>query len=364
MRRNKELIYWILICFLFIGCSPKGQRPQRERIFTDALGREVSLPDSIRSVIPVNESTMRMVSYVKGSDLVAGIEDVEMRGVAFTHIFASPEIRKKPMIGPMFGGDPELIMLCNPDVVLTTNISRSEADELQEKLMIPVVVIRYGNLGKLRSEFMEGLRLTGDLLNRRNQADSLIAYLETEIADLAQRTQKRSSTEAYLGGISYRGRHDIVSTDPYYAAFELVNVPNTAIHIDSTLLPKFANTTIDIETLIKWNPEIMFIDQGGLRLVQENFRKNKALSSLLTCYKNKEIYLLWPYYMFHSNFEVMLLNSWYVGKVMYPDAFADVDLKKKSQEIMTRFVGKDVTDSLVQQWGWYRNITDELADIK
>lgn len=352
------------LCLFFIlillSCCREQRPGGSRRIFTDAVGRRVELPDSVRRIIPLNESTMRMVCYVKGSDLVCGIEDVELRGVAFTHIFAHPELRRQPMIGPMFGGDPELIMLQHPDVVVTSNLTVAEADELQQKLQLPVVVIAYGNLSNQRSLFLNGLRMTGALLNRTAQADSLIAFVEDEIAELDRRTRPATAKNAYLGGISYRGRHDIVSTDPHYAAFNLVHVPNVASQVDSALMPALANMTIDMETLLRWNPEVMFVDQGGFRLVQENFRSFKALSQLLACYRNRQIYLVWPYYMFHSNFEAMLINAWSVGKVIYPERFADIDMRLKADEILTRFVGKPVTDSLIEQWGWFRNITDEL----
>ncbi len=330
------------------------------RYFKDFLSREVIIPDTIRSIIPLNESTMRMVSYVKATDLVCGIEDVEMRGVAFTHIFANPEIRTKPVIGPMYGGDAELIMIQKPDIVIVSNLNASEADEMQQKMDIPVVVIGYGDMGPNREDFYAGLRLLGDLLDKGMEADSLIAYVQTEIEELHQRTVNKVSPTIYLGGISYRGRHDILSTDPHYAPFEMTNLSNIALQIEEAKIPEIGNTTIDIESLLSWNPEVMFIDQGGYRLVKNNFDSFSALSRLLDCYKNKQIYLLWPYYMFHSNFEVMLINAWNVGKVIYPDEFKDVDIKNKTDEILMHFVGKPVSPELIEQWGWFRNITDEL----
>ena len=330
------------------------------RLFTDALGRQVWVPDTVRRIIPVNESTMRMLCYAKGADRVCGIEDVEMRSTAFTHIFANPDLKKQPQIGPMFGGDPELIMMQNPELLLTSNMTIGDADELSDKLQLPVVVIEYGNLGDQCELFLENLQLLGELLGTEEQTDSLINYICYEIEDLWQRSGRGTKKQAYLGGISYRGRHDIVSTDPGYAAFRLVQVPNAAASLMRESLAGFENTTIDMEVLLTWNPDYLFVDQGGYKLVKDNFRTNQALSKVLKSYKNNNIYLLWPFYMFHSNFEAMLINAWSVGKVIYPDAFEDVDLRDKANEILVQFVGADVSDSLIAEWGWYRNITDEL----
>lgn len=355
----KYLSYSILLLVVW-SCRTGHMHAPEERLFKDVLGREVWVPDTIQSVIPLRESTMRLISYVKASDKVVGIEDVEIRGVAFTHIFAHPKLKKCPIIGPLYGGDPELILAQKPDVIITSNISATEANALQTRLNIPVIVIQYGNLSNLRSNFFSGLRMLGDLLHRQQQADTLIRFIEQEITDLQKRTQCQLRKEAYLGGISYQGRHNIVSTDPHYAPFVMSSVENTARQIDSSLIPVLANTTIDLETLIAWNPETLFIDQGGFMLVKEDFQRFPALTFLLNAYKQHKIYILWPYYMYHSNFEVMLINAWSVGKTMYPEKFQDIDLREKTDTILKEFVGKPVTDSLIRQWGWFRNITDEL----
>ena len=94
--------------------------------------------------------------------------------------------------------------------------------------------------------------------------------------------------------------------------------------------------------------------------MKNNFDSFNALSKLLDCYKNKQVYLIWPYYMYHSNFEVMLINAWNVGKVIYPEQFEDIDMRDKIDEIVIQFVGKPNTDKLIEQWGWFRNVTDEF----
>ena len=56
----------------------------------------------------------------------------------------------------------------------------------------------------------------------------------------------------------------------------------------------------------------------------------------------------------------MLINAWSVGKTLYPYQFSDIDLRDKCDDILTNFVGKPITDSLINQWGWFGNITNNL----
>ena len=85
-------IYIIIICIVVCLSCDKRELTYNDgyQLFTDILGREVFIPDTIKRIIALNESTMRLVSYLGATNLVCGIEDVEVRAVAFTHIFANP----------------------------------------------------------------------------------------------------------------------------------------------------------------------------------------------------------------------------------------------------------------------------------
>ena len=103
---------------------------------------------------------------------------------------------------------------------------------------------------------------------------------------------------------------------------------------------------------------MIFIDVGGWPLVQEDFKTRQGLNRLLEAYENKQIYTLWPYNNHHSNFDVMLVNAWYAGKVLFPEHFGEITMRGKTDEIMTMFVGAPIADSLLQHWGPYQNIFD------
>jgi iron complex transport system substrate-binding protein len=49
----------------------------------------------------------------------------------------------------------------------------------------------------------------------------------------------------------------------------------------------------------------------------------------------------------------VLANSYYIGKVLYPDRFADVDPEQKADEIYTMFVGKPVLSDINKN---YKNL--------
>lgn len=350
-----------IICIICI-CSCGGQTTKHKnnvRTVTDALQREVHLPDSVNRVICIRSSAIRLVTYAGGAPLICGVEEQETRTNEFTHTFAYPEISKLPIIGPGMGGDPELIMIAHPDVIFMSSTTAGDADELQQRTGIPVFTIEYGDLGRNRQTFYNSLRQIGEVLHTEATTDSLIQYIDGQIAELQQRTATADkSRKVYVGGISYKGQKGITSTDPYYAAFDFLGVDNVAAAIDSAYVSAITGTYIDWEQLMDWNPDVIFVDMGGWPLVKEDFNTRKGLNQLLKAYRTKQVYALWPYNNHHSNFDVMLVNAWYAGKALFPDQFADITMEDKTNEIMNHFVGAPIAPDLEHCWGEYRELID------
>jgi len=150
----KWLHYLFIVSLLLFSCKGQNVKNKRPtRLLTDALQREVALPDTIRQLVCIRSSAIRLVTYAGGAPLICGVEEQETRPNEFTHIFAHPDLARLPIIGPGMGGDPELIMAAGPDVIFMTSTTAGEADALQKQTGIPVFTIEYGDLGRNRPTF-------------------------------------------------------------------------------------------------------------------------------------------------------------------------------------------------------------------
>ena len=58
------------------------------------------------------------------------------------------------------------------------------------------------------------------------------------------------------------------------------------------------------------------------------------------------IYTLNPDTAMNANHETALANAYYIGKILYPEQFDDIDPVKKADEIYTNVVGKPVFNQL------------------
>ncbi len=330
---------------------------------TDGFGREVTVPSPAESAVCSGSGCLRYLVYLQRQDLAVGVDSIEkedraMDARAYAH--ANPQFKDLPLIGEWRGkDDPEKIIGIGPQVIFKTGstgtayaTSAGEADTLQAKTGIPVVAFPYGSLcnDAEKAEMYSGLRVMGQVVGKEDRAEEVITYIEATMADLENRTGDIPESEqktVYVGGVSSAGAHGIISTEPAYPPFLWVHAKNVAAGLGS------AHADVAKEALVDWDPDYIFIDIGTTQLESgsaiEELKTDPALQGL-SAVKDDSVYGVLPYNYYSVNCGSVLADAYFIGKVIYPDRFADIDPAEKADEIYTFFVGKPVFDDINQQY--------------
>lgn len=343
----------ILVSIASSGCLNIGSEENKETVtVTDMAGREVEVPEKVDEVVGIGAGTLRLLVYMNASDMVVGVENFEKRDPNRPYIMAHPDLQDKPSIGPQHGGDAELIASQRPDVIFWTYTDSGKADELQEKTGIPVVVLKYGDIDDQRSTFYSALDLIGNVIDKEERAEYVQNYIDGTITGLNEMTEDISSTEkptCYVGGIGFRGAKGISSTEPDYSSFGFLNADNVASGIDKE------HASVDPEQIIEWDPEVFFVDEGGYSLVMEDLNNEFAFSAM-EAIKKENVFGVMPYNYYTANFGTILANSFYIGKILYPKKFENVDPEQKADEIYEELLGEEVYDDMEDAFRGYKQI--------
>ena len=349
------ILILVTVTGIISGCI-KTENGTGNRInITDMSGRTVEIPKKVERVVGIEAGALRLIVYLQATDKVVGVEDFEQRDNHRPYILAHPELADLSPIGPIHGGEAELITSMQPDVIFWTYAEAGEAHDLQEKTGIPVIVISYGDLDDERDTFYGALRLIAKVLDKEKRAEELIDYIDGTIQDLNDRTRNipdQDKPTCYVGGIGYRGSHGIVSTETNYGPFLFVNVKNVASGLGT------AHAFVDPEALIQWDPDVIFADEGGISLIEQDFTNNTAYQTMKAV-KSGDIYGVLPYNYYSTNYGTVLSDAYYIGKVLYPDAFADIDPKDKADEIYRTLVGKGVYVDMEEIFGGFKEFQIE-----
>lgn len=357
-----ELCLFLLMT-LWVGLFPARAAELPGVVITDEAGRSVAIPATVNRIVPLG-GAMRLVTYLQAVDLVAGVEALEKKPLEAGRLYGlavSEKVKNLPVIGEGGPGgklpDFEQIIAAHPDLVIAVGLDAAQVNTIQDKTGIPVVALNSAAMAGLDlRQTRESLTLLGRVLGRMERAKALTAYIDNLEHDLQTRTAVRKDRPtAYVGAISYRGRHGITSTEAKYAPLTWVNGHNVADAVKQSGRQP-GHVFIDQEKLLLWNPDVIFLDAGGLVKVGEDFLKNPAFYAMLRAVRTGRVWVMPPYNYYHTNIETALANAYFLGKTLYPEAFADIDPEVKADAIFDFFIGVKAYDRLQKEFYGYGRV--------
>jgi len=301
--------------------------------FTTLFSSQIKKIDKI---IAIGPGALRLVTILDSSDKIIGLEKMEHRSIGFSEyrsIIGKKKILSLPIIG---AGGPnklpnlETLIRLKPDLIVASFIDKKQLSIITKKTGIPTISLSYG-LGyggvKNKTEAIKNsILILGKILDKNERANKIVNFMNQEEKELKKYPIKNQNI--YIGGIGFKGAHGITSTEKKYPSFELLNIINP--------LAKNAKSNhimIQEESLILQNPDFIFLDLFGKKIINENFKKKKALYSSLKAFKNKNISWLLPYNFYNTNISNVYINSWIILlKLGYK-----IDIESKMHKIYDTF---------------------------
>ncbi len=357
MKRSALFLLGLLL-FTLPPCATASQT-----VVTDVLGRTHTFGAPVTRLICSGAGCLRLAVLLQAQDLVVAVDDMETRKGPFDarpYALANPGLSQLPLFGQFRGRDnPEKILGLSPQpqvIFKTYPTAGHDPVKLETKTGIPVVSLYFGDLAAHRKDFFNALTLMGQVLNKEERANEVIAFFTREIRELDQRTRdipEEDRPTCFVGGIAFKGPHGFASTEPWYPPFQFVHARNIACPgPDKALL---RHSIFSKESLLNTDPQILFLDlstlqmgkgQGGLHEL-----KTDPVFMGLSAAQAGRIYGVLPYNWYSQNPSSIIADAWFIGKVLYPDRFADVDPRAKADEVYEFLVGRPLFDRMDKSFG-------------
>ncbi len=336
-----------------MAASTENLEAKEKISITDNTGRELSIPAQVDRAICSGSGCLRLLTYIQGHDRIVGVDSMEKRDSPINprpYALANPQFRDYPLFGEFRGHDsPELIAGLDPQpkvIFKTSPESGTDPDQLQDKTGIPVINLHYGNLTHARDDLDASLRLMGRVMGKKDRAQEVIEYFDYLEEDLRSRTEDISEDDrptCYIGGVAHRGPHGFQSTEPSYAPFEFLNARNVSAELN-TEDKRLDHATVSKEKIMIWDPEVIFIDTSTMQLdrganARDQLQSDPAYKHLSAVPEGR-VYGVFPYNYYTQNFETIFANAYYIGSILYPERFQDIDPMRKAEEISV-FLNED-----------------------
>ena len=342
---------------------------------TDMIGREVTIvPGSYKRVVCIGAGALRMYSYIGDVALLCGVEDIDnvslserpkmFDSVARPYVLAYGDtfntLPSCGVGGPMAqAAEAEKILSCNPDIVISEFEDVEKEDALQEQLGVPVITLKAGSKGVFDDAFYGSMELLGKVFGEEEKAAALNSYVQEQAAEIRARTAdiaEEDKPSVYVCGLGNWGTTDHLMTAEKYVSFEIANVKNVLSDTGTQGIQpieeeKFVSIGADMDMII--------MDAAAVKNIKPLYAEDPTMFDTCKAWNEGEVYLEMAYNAYYTNFEIALINTWFIAKTVYPEAFADIDMTAKTNEVTQKFFGLDLADAIFacpSSFGGYQKI--------
>ncbi|MDD5863184.1 MAG: ABC transporter substrate-binding protein [Firmicutes bacterium] len=341
---------------------------------TDQNGRQVTVvPGSYSRVVCIGAGALRMYSYVGDVELLCGVEDIDnptlaerpkmFDGVARPYLIANKDVFSAlPSCG--VGGpqaqaaEAEKILSCDPDIVISEYEDVDKANALQEQLGVPVITLTGAN-GVFSDDFRGSMELLGTVFAREDRAEALMDFVDGQATEIRSRTDGIADADkpgVYLCGLGNWGTTNHLMTNQSEPAFQIANVRNVVTDLGA---PGPQPIEAEKFAALGESMDIMVIDAAAVKNIKPLYQQDSTMFDTCKAWRNGEVYLQMAYNAYYTNYEISLINTWFLAKTVYPELFADIDMTEKTNEVTQVFLGKPLADEIFAcpaSFGGYQKI--------
>ncbi len=345
-----------LVCFtLFLILSACGLSETAETMdameLKDIHGRTVEVPRDTARHVAVGPGALRLYSYIGDPESIVGIEAFETNnpsaGRPYTELYleSSESLPQIGSGGPKASLNPEAIMAAGPEIIFVSDhYDEAEVSRLQKDTMIPVITITSATSeGSIFSDTLyESFKLIGEATGNSERGKAVVSFMKDTKEDLHTRSLEASDAkELYLGCLPKSGIQGIASTSGDYDLLDTLHIENIARKAGIR-----NHAFIDKEQLLLWDPEHIVIDANGYGRLQDDMKDSGSFYSQLSAFKNGQVHMQMPYNFYSTNIELALANAYFIGSVMHPESFSDIDPKEKTDTLSRFFLGVEIYEEL------------------
>lgn len=333
------LAVFMVLSLAACGAQSSPQTDDTTRVFTDSVGREVEVPAQIDKVA-LSGPMAQIVLFALCPDKLVGVSNAwstEAEQYLDEKYFTMPEI------GQLYGGKGELnletLLQSGAQIVIDVGEPKGsiaeDLDALQEQTGIPFV-----HITATTETTGDAYRMLGDLLNMKDEAETLAAYCE----NIYDRTVSIAGSVEKANVLYVTGDmgQNVIAAGSYHA--EILDLLTNNLAVVDEPSSKGTGNEVSMEQILTWDPDVVIFAPES---IYDTVADDAAWQSV-TAIKNGAYYEVpfVPYnWMGFPPSVQRYLGMMWLSKVLYPDATAEYDLFSDVQEYYKLFYHCDLTQA-------------------
>ncbi len=319
------------------------------RVIVDQLGRSVTIPAKVDRVVILMHHALDVAVELGAQDKIVGILSDWQKYLPAGFKKAWPEIDTVATPGDLRTSvNTEELLKLKPDVVIITHYMMGKTGKQIEALGLPVIGLSFYKAGfeeasvlnpKLKDpnkSYTEGtkeaVRLLGDILDRKERAENLLAHI----------FKNRQLIEKRLGQLKKGDR--VTTYMAYPKLFSMGTGKYASVIMEragglNVAMEMSGYKQVSMEEVLKWNPEVIFT-QDRYKFVADQITTSDSWQSVQAV-KNHKVFIT-PEYVKpwgHPCPESIGLGELWMAKKLYPEKFKDIDMQAYADDYYKKFYG-------------------------
>ena len=128
-----------------------------------------------------------------------------------------------------------------------------------------------------------------------------------------------------------------------YISFRVANVKNVVTDLEA---PGIQAIEEEKFVALGEDMDIIILDAAAVKNIKPLYAEDPAMFDTCKAWQEGEVYLEMAYNAYYTNYEIALLNTWFIAKTVYPALFEDIDMTAKVNEVTQAFFGMDLADQI------------------
>lgn len=334
----------LLVVLSFSACNGQsdGEVQGETRVITDSIGRQVTIPKEVDRIGCLYAFAGHVTGLLGQEEKIVSVVAGLKRDILFTEIF--PNILELPVPFNEGAINIEELVKSKPDVVFirrSTVENKGEMDKLSS-FGIPAVVVDSNTIEEQR----EAVRVVGEVcggvaIEKAQAYDKMYEDALKFAQEKASQIPESERVRVYHS-INEAVRTDVKGTIGAQWT-EAVGVLNVSADKDLSIID--GKNYAGLEQIYLWNPDIIICNEEGVPDYMLSDSKWASLSAV----RNSKVYMMpvgisrWGH---PGSVETPLAIYW-LGKLVYPELYNEVNLEAKTKEFYKTFFEIDLSDKEV-----------------
>ncbi|MCK4733640.1 MAG: ABC transporter substrate-binding protein, partial [Methanophagales archaeon] len=319
---------------------------EKEITIVDVLREAETVHKPVKRIVVLATESAEVLRALNAEDKVVGVA-TSIRERPGNKAFL-PELSKLPGVGSSWRLDYEAVLNLDPDVLLPFGVWSTGGAESKREYKEKLTGVTIISLDLTRpDDFAENVRKLGYILDKEEEAEMLINWLDKYDNKIKSRTEGLSDDEKpqvflwcfYTLGGGYRTACKGNNID---RICNIAGGRNIAADLPGGWWP-----TVDPEWVVEQNPDIIVTHGGGaagyhtddpseMKAMREEVMNRPELANV-NAVKNRKVYRISTSQGGLTSGAGSLIAIAYYGKWLHPDLFVNLDPQAIHQEYLDKF---------------------------